>query len=153
MFLESSSSSFSSSLRFNCLKFPSLMSRRVVFEFQTLSLARVCPSFCPSLFVVTLFPSFKSRIGWRKKLACDILHFYLASFTCLLLAIKFHTHNRYRRDIMMFATRRDEMMRETRYQNLWELIVNNDDICFKHILPRLRSNGSIIAGDGDEKVD
>ena len=29
------------------------------------------------------------------------------------------------------------MMRETRYQNLWELIVNNDDICFKHILPRL----------------
>ena len=48
-----------------------------------------------------------------------------------------YTHNRYRRDIMMFATRRDEMMRETRYQNLWELIVNNDDICFKHILPRL----------------
>ena len=29
------------------------------------------------------------------------------------------------------------MMRETRYQSLWELIVNNDDICFKHILPRL----------------
>ena len=29
------------------------------------------------------------------------------------------------------------MMRETRYQNLWDLIVNNDDICFKHILPRL----------------
>ena len=48
-----------------------------------------------------------------------------------------YTHNRHRRDIMMFATRRDEMMRETRYQNLWELIVNNDDICFKHILPRL----------------
>ena len=29
------------------------------------------------------------------------------------------------------------MMRKTRYQNLWDLIVNNDDICFKHILPRL----------------
>ena len=28
-------------------------------------------------------------------------------------------------------------MRETRYQNLWDLIVNNDDICFTHILPRL----------------
>jgi len=27
-------------------------------------------------------------------------------------------------------------MRETRYQNLWDLIVNNDDISFKHILPR-----------------
>ena len=23
---------------------------------------------------------------------------------------------------------------------LWDLIVNNDDICFKHILPRLNSN-------------
>jgi len=22
-------------------------------------------------------------------------------------------------------------------RNLWDLIVNNDDICFKHILPRL----------------
>jgi hypothetical protein len=29
-------------------------------------------------------------------------------------------------------------LRETpRYQNLWDLIVNNDDICFKHVLPRL----------------
>ena len=24
--------------------------------------------------------------------------------------------------------------------SLWDLIVNNDDICFKHILPRLNSN-------------
>ncbi len=31
-------------------------------------------------------------------------------------------------------------MRETRYQNLWDLIVNNDDISFKHIIPRLNSN-------------
>ena len=23
---------------------------------------------------------------------------------------------------------------------MWDLIVNNDDICFKHILPRLNSN-------------
>ena len=35
----------------------------------------------------------------------------------------------------MFATR--GKLRETRYQNLWDLIVNNDDICFTHILPRL----------------
>ena len=25
-------------------------------------------------------------------------------------------------------------------RDLWSLIVNNDDICFKHILPRLNSN-------------
>ena len=25
--------------------------------------------------------------------------------------------------------------------SLWDLIVNNDDICFTHILPRLNSNG------------
>ena len=36
---------------------------------------------------------------------------------------------------MMFARR--GKLRETRYQNLWDLIVNNDDICFTHILPRL----------------
>ena len=47
------------------------------------------------------------------------------------------------------------MMRETRYQNLWELIVNNDDICFKHIF-EIESNGSQIllrSEYGDEKVD
>ena len=26
---------------------------------------------------------------------------------------------------------------DARYRNLWDLIVNNDDICFKHIIPRL----------------
>ena len=26
---------------------------------------------------------------------------------------------------------------EDRQRDLWDLIVNNDDICFKHILPRL----------------
>ena len=31
-------------------------------------------------------------------------------------------------------------MREARYQNLWDLIVNNDDISFKHIISRLDSN-------------
>ena len=41
-------------------------------------------------------------------------------------------------------------------RDLWDLIVNNDDICFKHILPRL--NGTDIkflyGGEyGDEKVD
>ena len=25
-------------------------------------------------------------------------------------------------------------------RDVWDLIVNNDDICFKHILPRLNSN-------------
>ena len=54
----------------------------------------------------------------------------MASFTCLL-AIGFDIH-------MMLATR--GKMREARYQNLWDLIVNNDDICFTHILPRLNSN-------------
>ena len=29
---------------------------------------------------------------------------------------------------------------DARYRNLWDLIVNNDDICFTHILPRLNSN-------------
>jgi hypothetical protein len=54
-----------------------------------------------------------------------------------LLAIKFFDM-RNTSDMMMFASsRRGEMMRETRYQNLWDLIVNNDDICFKHVLPRL----------------
>ena len=28
---------------------------------------------------------------------------------------------------------------DARYRNLWDLIVNNDDICFAHILPRLNS--------------
>ena len=32
--------------------------------------------------------------------------------------------------------RKDGLVREM----LWDLIVNNDDICFKHILPRLNSN-------------
>ena len=54
-----------------------------------------------------------------------------------LLAIKFFDM-RNTSDMMMFASsRRGEMMRETRYQNLWDLIVNNDDICFQHIIPRL----------------
>ena len=25
-------------------------------------------------------------------------------------------------------------------RDVWDLIVNNDDICFKHILPRLNAN-------------
>ena len=40
--------------------------------------------------------------------------------------------------------------------DVWSLIVNNDDICFKHILPRLNSNGCEIlvrSEYGDEKVD
>ena len=41
-------------------------------------------------------------------------------------------------------------------RDLWDLIVNNDDICFKHILPRL--NGTDVkflyeSEYGDEKVD
>ena len=39
---------------------------------------------------------------------------------------------------------------------MWDLIVNNDDICFKHIIPRL--NGTdlkiLVRGEyGDAKVD
>ena len=40
--------------------------------------------------------------------------------------------------------------------SLWDVIVNNDDICFKHILPRL--NGTDLkflyeSEYGDEKFD
>ena len=64
------------------------------------------------------------------------LHFYLASFTCLLLAIQFFDV-RNASDVTMFASSRGKLRETPRYQNLWDLIVNNDDICFKHILPRL----------------
>ena len=64
------------------------------------------------------------------------LHFYLASFTCLLLAIQFFDM-RNASDVTMFASSRGKLRETPRYQNLWDLIVNNDDICFKHILPRL----------------
>ena len=37
----------------------------------------------------------------------------------------------------MFASSRGKLRETPRYQNLWDLIVNNDDICFKHVLPRL----------------
>ena len=37
----------------------------------------------------------------------------------------------------MFASSRGKSRETPRYQNLWDLIVNNDDICFKHVLPRL----------------
>ena len=64
------------------------------------------------------------------------LHFYLASFTCLLLAIQFFDM-RNASDVTMFASSRGKLRETPRYQNLWDLIVNNDDICFKHVLPRL----------------
>ena len=41
-------------------------------------------------------------------------------------------------------------------RDVWDLIVNNDDICFKHILPRLNANDvKFLYGvnTGDEKVD
>jgi len=75
-------------------------------------------------------------MGGKKKLACDILHFYLASFTCLLLAMQFFDV-RNASDVVMFASSRGKSRETPRYQNLWDLIVNNDDICFKHVLPRL----------------
>jgi len=68
--------------------------------------------------------------------ACSsMLHFYSASFTCLLedRFLRYTQHTRY--DVR--DNTRGKMMRETRYQNLWDLIVNNDDVSFKHILPRL----------------
>ncbi|CAL6289734.1 PREDICTED: similar to predicted protein [Bathycoccus prasinos] len=40
-------------------------------------------------------------------------------------------------DVTMFASSRGKSRETPRYQNLWDLIVNNDDICFKHVLPRL----------------
>ena len=41
-------------------------------------------------------------------------------------------------------------------RDVWDLIVKNDDICFKHILPRLNANGCEILVRSeyrDEKVD
>ena len=32
-----------------------------------------------------------------------------------------------------------EEEQDARYRNLWDLIVNNDDISFKHIIPRLNA--------------
>ena len=32
---------------------------------------------------------------------------------------------------------------------LWDLIVSDDDICFKHILPRLNANGCEILVRGE----
>ena len=37
-------------------------------------------------------------------------------------------------------------------RDVWDLIVNNDDICFKHILPRLNKTDLKFLY-GDEKVD
>jgi hypothetical protein len=44
------------------------------------------------------------------------------------------------RDRVRYITHARGKMREARYQNLWDLIVNNDDISFKHIISRLDSN-------------
>ena len=41
-------------------------------------------------------------------------------------------------------------------RDVWDLIVNNDDICFKHILPRLnKTDLKFLYGvnTGNEKVD
>ena len=41
---------------------------------------------------------------------------------------------------MSGARTRAQKRRIGQRDSLWDLIVNNDDICFKHILPRLNSN-------------
>ena len=41
-------------------------------------------------------------------------------------------------------------------RDVWDLIVNDDDICFKHILPRLNATDVKFLYEseyGDEKVD
>ena len=38
----------------------------------------------------------------------------------------------------MISTRAQK--RKVGERDVWDLIVNNDDICFQHILPRLNSN-------------
>ena len=42
-------------------------------------------------------------------------------------------------------------------RDLWQdVIVNNDDICFKHVLPRLNATDikhAVRGESGDEKVD
>ena len=67
-----------------------------------------------------------------KKLACVFFNSSLFFSFFMCFAIGFDIHK----------TRYDarEEGQDARYRNLWDLIVNNDDICFTHILPRLNSN-------------
>ena len=41
---------------------------------------------------------------------------------------------------LMSGVRTRAQKRRMGERDVWDLIVNNDDICFKHILPRLNSN-------------
>ena len=52
-------------------------------------------------------------------------------------------------DVMMFASSRGKLRETPRYQNLWDLIVNNDDICFKTCASEIESNGSQILVRGE----
>ena len=57
---------------------------------------------------------------------------------------------------IMSGVRTRAQKRRIGERDVWDLIVNDDDICFKHILPRLNSNGCEIlvrSESGDEKVD
>jgi len=66
---------------------------------------------------------------WGKKLACVFFNssLFFSFFMCFEIGFDIH------------KTRCDarEEGQDARYRNLWDLIVNNDDICFTHILPRL----------------
>ena len=42
--------------------------------------------------------------------------------------------------VMSGGVRTRAQKRRMGERDVWDLIVNNDDICFKHILPRLNSN-------------
>ena len=68
----------------------------------------------------------------EKKLACVFFNssLFFSFFMCFAMGFDIH------------KTRYDarEEGQDARYRNLWDLIVNNDDICFTHILPRLNSN-------------
>ena len=66
---------------------------------------------------------------WEKKLACVFFNssLFFSFFMCFEIGFDIH------------KTRCDarEEGQDARYRNLWDLIVNNDDISFKHIIPRL----------------
>ena len=71
---------------------------------------------------------------FRKKRKIHDIYFTFSK-TNLSRARKERERERERRRAMSSTTRERERVAGER--NVWDVIVNNDDICFKHILPRL----------------
>ena len=81
-----------------------------------------------------------------------------ASLFLLLLLLPFRCARFKRRRPRSILSKREHVVMGDERDSLssWDVIVNNDDICFKHILPRLnRTDVRILVWSeyGDEKVD